>query len=63
MQMDKAIELQKAWVDQGDPPCAHPNLDREYYLGAHTGDSVCTTCGKSGFGSDWPQREKSQNSQ
>lgn len=43
MQMDKAQRLRKAW---GDKPCDHPHLEREYCLGAHTGDSVCTTCGE-----------------
>lgn len=42
MQMDKAIELRKAW---GNKLCSHPNFDKEYYLGADTGDYVCTTCG------------------
>ena len=44
MQMDEAAALRKIW---GDKPCRHPELDREYYRGAHTGDVVCTTCGRS----------------
>ena len=44
MQMDKAIELRKAW---GNKPCSHPNFDKEYHLGSDTGDYVCTSCGRS----------------
>ena len=40
MQMDAAARLNKAWVTKGNPPCDHPNVDKEYYLGADTGDEV-----------------------
>ena len=40
--MDKAEYLRSIW---GDKPCDHPTLDKEYYLGAQTGDYVCETCG------------------
>jgi hypothetical protein len=43
MQMTKVRELRKEW---GNKPCDHPDYDREYYLGSHTGDYVCTTCGR-----------------
>ena len=43
MQAAKARELRKEW---GDKPCDHPDVDKEYYLGAQTGDYVCTQCGK-----------------
>ena len=42
MQMKKAESLRRAW---GDKPCPHPNLEKEYDLGADTGDEVCTQCG------------------
>jgi hypothetical protein len=42
MQNSKANRLQKAW---GDKPCDHPHVEKEYYLGAATGDYVCTRCG------------------
>jgi len=42
MQMKKAEALRKSW---GEKPCDHPDLDKEYDLGADTGDCVCTTCG------------------
>jgi hypothetical protein len=45
MQMYDAIVLQEAWKKKGNPPCKHPIVDREYSLGAHTGEMVCTTCG------------------
>jgi len=43
MQAQDAVELRKAW---GDQPCEHPRLSREYTLGMHSGDSICTTCGE-----------------
>lgn len=43
MQMKEAAALRKSW---GDRPCSHPTLDKEYHLGAQTGDVVCTTCGQ-----------------
>lgn len=55
--MDKAIQLRKQW---GDRPCNHPVLDKEYHLGAATGDYVCTTCGESGWGRDWNKREQEE---
>ena len=48
MQYERALALQKAWEAKGNPPCDHPEVDREYYLGMNTGDVVCTTCGESG---------------
>lgn len=42
MQSKKAAELRAAW---GDRPCEHPAFAKEYDLGAHTGDYVCTQCG------------------
>lgn len=43
MQTREAIELRNAW---GDAPCEHPEFDKEYDLGADTGDFICTQCGK-----------------
>ena len=43
MQMDKIEELRKEW---GTKPCDHPNVEKEYYLGAQTGDYACTQCGR-----------------
>ena len=50
MQMDKAARLREEW---GNKPCDHPSTEREYYLGAHTGDDVCSVCGRTvGFDKD-----------
>jgi hypothetical protein len=46
MQMSDASELRAAWKQKGDPPCEHPQTDREYYFGSYTGDNRCTTCGR-----------------
>lgn len=46
MQNDKAQQLQRSW---GDKPCEHKSVEKEYFLGAQTGDYVCTTCGKNFF--------------
>jgi hypothetical protein len=43
MQTRDAEALRKAW---GDKPCAHPQLVKEYYLGTHTLEYVCTQCGR-----------------
>jgi hypothetical protein len=45
MQMKDASRLQKEWENKGNPPCEHPYVEREYDLGSHTGDDVCTICG------------------
>lgn len=46
MQTSEAEQLQKEWAAKGSPPCDHPSLEREFYLGSRTGDKVCRTCGK-----------------
>jgi hypothetical protein len=30
-------------------PCDHPSIEKEYERGGHTGDNVCSTCGKTFF--------------
>jgi hypothetical protein len=45
VQMDEAQELRRRWKEAGSPPCDHPELDREYCMGSHTGDRVCLVCG------------------
>jgi hypothetical protein len=52
MQMDDAAALKRAWEAKGSPPCEHPQLDKEYHLGAQTGDVVCMTCGESWWDAD-----------
>lgn len=46
MQAEKAAALRQSW---GDKPCDHPGFDKEYYLGAQSGDYVCVQCGKNFF--------------
>jgi len=60
MQMKEAERLRKHWEAKGNPACDHPYLDKEYIEGFHTGDYVCTTCGKSftDFGRDELRRNK-----
>ena len=41
-QHEKANEIEKNW---GDKPCTHPNITKEYYFSAQTGDYRCTQCG------------------
>ena len=44
MQIKEAQALRKFWRNA---PCDHPHFEKEYYLGADTGDLACTKCGKS----------------
>ena len=46
MQFDDACRLWNEWKRKGDGPCDHPSREREYYLGANTGDVVCSVCGR-----------------
>ena len=48
MQMDKAVAIRTNWETKGSPPCSHPEVEKERYLGADTGDEVCTKCGTAG---------------
>jgi len=43
MQNKERMIIREAW---GDKPCDHPHIEREYDLGADTGDLVCTQCGR-----------------
>ncbi len=43
--MEKVAQIRTAWVRKGKPRCAHEDYDKEYYLGADTGDYACKTCG------------------
>jgi hypothetical protein len=55
MQMENAAKLRDEWQRKDNPPCSHPRLDKEYHLGADTGDVVCTTCGETWWPND-PER-------
>lgn len=43
MQHEEIEQIRRAW---GNKPCDHPSVEKEYYLGADTGDKVCTQCGR-----------------
>lgn len=59
MQLKTAMAIAKEWEKKKDKEeCLHEFLEKEYHLGAATGDYVCKKCGVSGFGSDWNKREK-----
>jgi len=66
MQIKKGEQLRKEWAEKGNPPCDHLVLDKEYHLGADTGDLICTTCGDSWWRQDpnrpgtsrYPSRKK-----
>ena len=45
VQMSKVAEIRAAWERAGRPRCTHKDFDKEYYLGAQTGDVACMTCG------------------
>ena len=47
VQMKKLAALRRAWEAKGNPPCDHPNLDKEYDLGGDTDAKGCLTCGAS----------------
>jgi hypothetical protein len=38
-----AQKVKDAW---GKNPCDHPNLEKEYYVGAFLVNFVCTQCGQ-----------------
>lgn len=55
MQASESMALMKAWEQKGNPPCDHPKIEKEYYLGSSTGDFVCTTCGRQAPKHDWQE--------
>lgn len=52
MQLEEATVLRKNW---GNKPCEHPSFEKEYHLGASTGDYICTKCGRAFWGN--PDRD------
>ncbi|MBN2295776.1 MAG: hypothetical protein JXM70_25315 [Pirellulales bacterium] len=55
MQYYEAEQLRKEW--QGKP-CSHENVEKEYHLGSHTGDYVCTICGQEFAGRQEAERTR-----
>lgn len=46
VQAQKLSQLKSEWEAKGGPPCDHPNVDKEYHLGAQSGDYGCLVCGE-----------------
>lgn len=46
VQMDKVAAIRMKWEESGGGECSHPQTDKEYYLGAQTGDDACLVCGE-----------------
>jgi hypothetical protein len=62
VQLSKLAEIRAQWVAAGDKPCDHPKTDREYHLGAQTGDVGCLVCGESWpRGGEPPRREQADS--
>lgn len=45
MQYDKGAKLRKE-AESRKEKCKHPHIEKEYYLGAQTGDYICSSCGE-----------------
>ena len=45
MQLDEAKHLRKITPKEIVENCPH-SYEKEYYLGTHTGDYICSKCGK-----------------
>lgn len=43
MEYYEAQKIKDAW---GNKPCDHPNIEREYYVGAFLTNYICTQCGE-----------------
>ena len=55
MQLGKVPGIEAAWRAAGEPYCEHTRKDKEYDLGADTGDWVCLDCGEAWWrGSETP---------
>ena len=60
MQARDVAQLQEEW---GEKPCNHAHVEKEYYLGADTGDYVCITCGKEFTSREEAERERQKQRQ
>lgn len=60
MQAHEVAALQKEW---GEKPCTHDRVEKEYYLGTHTGDYVCITCGKEFTSREEVERDRQRQQQ
>jgi len=60
IQNKEALKIAENWSG-GD--CPHDTVNKEYYLGAATGDYICSKCGASGSSRDWPEKERQRKSE
>jgi hypothetical protein len=51
--MDKVAEIRRAWELAGKPACKHERGEKEYELGAQTGDIACLDCGQTWWQTKW----------
>jgi hypothetical protein len=59
MQSSRSERLRETWWLQGNKPCEHPRIEREYYIFSLSGLHCCTTCGLSQTKAEWQQWLKS----
>lgn len=46
MKKEEARARRVLWASKGNPPCAHPTIEKERFAeGGATGFYVCTACG------------------
>ena len=45
VQASETSRIMRDWEERGRPLCDHPQMEREYAQGAHTGDDICMSCG------------------
>lgn len=54
VQASRLKEIHQAWVDRGSPLCRHEGSEKEYDLGAQTGDLGCLVCGETWWSGEKP---------
>lgn len=52
VQASQLAEIHPAWVDRGSPLCRQERAEKEYDLGAQTGDRGCLDCGATWWGTE-----------
>lgn len=53
VQMTEVAKIRARWKRDGEPYCEHERTDKEYSLGADTGDWACLDCGLT-----WPRNQE-----
>ena len=49
MQFDEGNRIRERWIAAGRPECDPHQLEREYLMGANSGDKRCRNCGATFF--------------